>query len=107
MAAKVARELLRRNLEVPPKRIGDVMLAATAQVGDQGITPAATRLLAGLPHISRASQSTGCATARYRDHAGPGEIAFGASDVGSWAGRAHGPPPGATTSINPRFVSER
>ena len=33
MAVKATRELLRRNPEVPPERIGDVVFAATAQVG--------------------------------------------------------------------------
>ena len=35
MAVKVVRELVRRNPEVPLERIGDVVFAATAQVGDQ------------------------------------------------------------------------
>src|SRR5258707_1276740 len=38
MGVKAVRELLRRNPEIPPERIGDVVLAATAQVGDQGLT---------------------------------------------------------------------
>ena len=38
MGVKVVRELLRRNSELPPERIGDVVMAATAQVGDQGLT---------------------------------------------------------------------
>ena len=51
MAVKVVRELLRRNPSVPPERIGDVILAATAQVGDQGLTLGRdVALLAGLPH---------------------------------------------------------
>ncbi|MFO1533685.1 MAG: FAD-dependent oxidoreductase, partial [Thermoplasmatota archaeon] len=38
MAVKVVREVLRRNPHLPPERIGDVVFAATAQVGDQGLT---------------------------------------------------------------------
>ena len=38
MAVKAVRELLRRNPQAPPERIGDVVMAATAQVGDQGLT---------------------------------------------------------------------
>ncbi|HWH05782.1 MAG TPA: hypothetical protein VNT23_05030, partial [Gaiellaceae bacterium] len=38
MAVKAVRELLRRNPGIPPERIGDVIMAATAQVGDQGLT---------------------------------------------------------------------
>src|SRR5947208_9040221 len=50
MAVKVVRELLRRNAKVPPERIGDVVMAATAQVGDQGLTLGRdVALLAGLP----------------------------------------------------------
>src|SRR5207253_8379731 len=33
MGVKTVRELLRRNARIPPDRIGDVVLAATAQVG--------------------------------------------------------------------------
>ena len=32
MAVKVVRELLRRNPSLPPERVGDVIMAATAQV---------------------------------------------------------------------------
>ena len=50
MAVKVVRELLRRNPSLPPERIGDVIMAATAQVGDQGLTLGRdVALLAGLP----------------------------------------------------------
>ena len=64
MAVKVVRELLRRNPEIPPERIGDVIYAATAQVGDQGLTlgrdvallaghPAVRSRLRGRPHVRR------------------------------------------------------
>ena len=33
MAVKVVRDVLRRNPQLPPERIGDVVFAATAQVG--------------------------------------------------------------------------
>src|SRR3712207_9339574 len=50
MGVKVVRELLRRNPELPPERIGDVIFAATAQVGDQGLTLGRdVALLAGIP----------------------------------------------------------
>ena len=50
MAVKVVRELLRRNPRVAPERIDDVAFAATAQVGDQGLTLGRdVALLAGLP----------------------------------------------------------
>lgn len=51
MAVKVARELLRRNPQPPPERVGDVVMAATAQVGDQGLTLGRdVAQVAGLPH---------------------------------------------------------
>ena len=50
MAVKVVRELLRRNPGLAPERIGDLIFAATAQVGDQGLTLGRdVALLAGLP----------------------------------------------------------
>ena len=50
MAVKVVRELMRRNPQLPPERIGDVVFAATAQVGDQGLTLGRdVGLLAGIP----------------------------------------------------------
>ena len=52
MAVKVVRELLRRNPKIPPERIGDVIYAATAQVGDQGLTLGRdVALLAGHPAV--------------------------------------------------------
>ena len=64
MAVKVVRELLRRNPTLPPERIDDVGIAATAQVGDQGLTLGRdVALLAGLPKTVPASPSTGCAQA--------------------------------------------
>src|SRR4029078_8566924 len=50
LGVKAVRELLRRNPGIPPERIGDVVLAATAQVGDQGLTLGRdVSLLAGIP----------------------------------------------------------
>jgi acetyl-CoA acyltransferase len=50
MAVKLVRELLRRSPSLPPERIDDVVFAATAQVGDQGLTLGRDiALLAGLP----------------------------------------------------------
>ena len=44
------RELLRRNPQLPPERIDEVAIAATTQIGDQGLTIGRTAaLLAGLP----------------------------------------------------------
>ena len=44
------RELLRRNPQLPPERVDEVAIAATTQIGDQGLTIGRTAaLLAGLP----------------------------------------------------------
>ena len=50
MGVKAVRELLRRNPSLAPERIGDVVFAATAQVGDQGLTLGRdVALLPGIP----------------------------------------------------------
>src|SRR5215510_8461677 len=50
LVIKCIRALLRRNPGVPPERIDDVAIAATTQIGDQGLTIGRTAaLLAGLP----------------------------------------------------------
>ena len=66
MAVKLVRELLRRNESLPPERIDDVVFAATAQVGDQGLTLGRdVALLAGLPRtVPGLRASTACAPAR-------------------------------------------
>src|ERR671910_2473640 len=83
MAVKVVRELLRRNPGVPPERIGDVVLAATAQVGDQGLTLGRdVSLLAGIPQsVPGFAGDRMCAGALTAVTAGAGEIAMGAADV--------------------------
>ena len=95
MAVKAVRELLRRNPRVPPERIGDVIFAATAQVGDQGLTLGRdVALLAGLPHtVPGFAVDRMCAGALTATTAGAGEIAIGAADlVARGRRRAHGPP---------------
>src|SRR6476646_1112566 len=50
LVIRCIRELLRRHPELPPDRIDDVAIAATTQIGDQGLTIGRTAgLLAGLP----------------------------------------------------------
>src|SRR6187402_338170 len=83
MGVKVVRELLRRNPQLPPERIGDVVFAATAQVGDQGLTLGRdVALLAGLPHsVPGFAVDRMCAGAITAMTAGAGEIAMGACDL--------------------------
>jgi acetyl-CoA acyltransferase len=111
MAVKAVREVLRRNPTVPPDRIGDVILAATAQVGDQGLTLGRdVALLAGLPHtVPGFSVDRMCAGALTATTAGAGEIAMGAVDLAIVGGVEHmgHHPMGEEVDFNPRFVSER
>jgi acetyl-CoA acyltransferase len=111
MAVKVVRELLRRNPEIPPERIGDVIYAATAQVGDQGLTLGRdVALLAGIPQsVPGFAVERMCAGALTAVTAGAGEIAYGACDVVLAGGVEHmgHHPMGEDVDFNPRFVSER
>ena len=50
LVVKVIRHLLRRNPSLPPERIDEVAIAATTQIGDQGLTLGRSAgILAGLP----------------------------------------------------------
>src|ERR671915_1253222 len=111
MAVKVARELLRRNPSLPAERIGDVVLAATAQIGDQGLTLGRdVALLAGIPQtVPGFALDRMCAGALTAVTSGAGEIAMGAADVVVAGGVEHmgHHPMGAEVDFNPRFVAER
>src|SRR3954454_3463997 len=111
MAVKVVRELLRRNPGLPPERIGDVVFAATAQVGDQGLTLGRdVALLAGIPHtVPGFALDRMCAGALTAVTAAAGEIALGAVDIALAGGVEHmgHHPMGENVDFNPRFVSER
>jgi len=111
MGVKVVRELLRRNPEAPAERIGDVVMAATAQVGDQGLTLGRdVGLLAGLPHtVPGFAVDRMCAGALTATTAAAGEIAMGACDLAIAGGIEHmgHHPMGEDVDFNPRFVSER
>ena len=111
MAVKVVRELLRRNPQLPPERIDDVAFAATAQVGDQGLTLGReVALLAGLPaSVPGFAVDRMCAGALTATTAGAGEIAMGAAEVVLVGGVEHmgHHPMGEEVDFNPRFVAER
>lgn len=111
MGVKVVRELLRRNPGLPRERIDDVVLAATAQVGDQGLTLGrGVALLAGLPKsVPGFAVDRMCAGALTATTAGAGEIAMGAADVVLVGGIEHmgHHPMGEDVDFNPRFVAER
>src|SRR5215210_4953773 len=111
MGVKVVRELLRRNPQLDPERIGDVIFAATAQVGDQGLTLwRDVALLAGIPQsVPGFAVDRMCAGALTAVTAGAGEIALGAADVVLAGGVEHmgHHPMAAEVDFNPRFVAER
>jgi acetyl-CoA acyltransferase len=111
MAVKAVRELVRRNPEIPVERIGDVIMAATAQVGDQGLTLGRdVGLLAGLPKtVPGFAVDRMCAGALTAVTAGAGEIAWGAADVVLAGGVEHmgHHPMGDDVDFNPRFIAER
>ena len=111
MAVKVVREVLRRNPQLPVERIGDVAFAATAQVGDQGLTLGRdVALLADIPQsVPGFAVDRMCAGALTEVTAGAGEIAVGAADVVLAGGVEHmgHHPMGAEVDFNPRFVAER
>jgi acetyl-CoA acyltransferase len=111
MGVKVVRELLRRNPTLLPERIDDVVMAATAQVGDQGLTLGRdVALLAGLPQsVPGFAVDRMCAGALTAVTTGAGEIAMGAADVVLAGGIEHmgHHPMGDDVDFNPRFVAER
>jgi acetyl-CoA acyltransferase len=111
LVVKCIRELLRRNPTLPPERVDEVAVAATTQIGDQGLTIGRTAaLLAGLPRsvpgyaIDR--MCAGAMTAATTTAAG---IAFGAYDVVIAAGVEHmgHHPMGEGVDPNPRFLAEK
>jgi acetyl-CoA acyltransferase len=111
MAVKLVRELLRRNDSLPPERIDDVVFAATAQVGDQGLTLGRdVALLAGLPRtVPGFAVDRMCAGALTAITTGAGEIAMGAADLILAGGVEHmgRHPMLEDVEYNPRFVAER
>src|SRR5512142_2903076 len=111
LGVKAVRELLRRNPQIPVERIGDVAFAATAQIGDQGLTLGRdVALLAGIPEtVPGFAVDRMCAGALTAVTAAAGEIALGAVDVAVAGGIEHmgHHPMGEDVDFNPRFVSER
>src|SRR5690348_6093701 len=107
----VIRELLRRHPELPPERIDEVAVAATTQIGDQGLTLGRTAgILAGLPtSVPGFSIDRMCAGAMTAVTTTAGGIAFGAYDVVVAGGVEHmgRHPMGEGVDPNPRFVSEK
>jgi acetyl-CoA acyltransferase len=105
------RELLRRHPELPPERVDDVAIAATTQIGDQGLTIGRTAaLLAGLPKsVPGYAIDRMCAGAMTAVTTAAGGIAFGAYDVAVAGGVEHmgRHPMGEGVDPNPRIIAEK
>jgi len=110
LVIKCIRELLRRNPALPPERVDDVAVAATTQIGDQGLTIGRTAsLLAGLPiSVPGYAIDRMCAGAMTAVTTTASGIAFGAYDVVIAGGVEHmGRHPMAEgIDPNPRIVAE-
>ncbi|MGS2591094.1 thiolase family protein [Streptomyces hebeiensis] len=111
LVVKAIRELLRRNPDLDPARVDEVAVAATTQIGDQGLTLGRTAgILAGLPQsVPGYSIDRMCAGALTAVTTTAGSIAFGAYDVVVAGGVEHmgRHPMGEGVDPNPRFVSEK
>ncbi|GAB4079783.1 thiolase family protein [Modestobacter muralis] len=111
LVVRCIRELLRRNPSLPPDRVDEVAIAATTQIGDQGLTLGRTAaLLAGLPRsVPGFAIDRMCAGAMTAVTTTASGIAFGAYDVAIAGGVEHmgHHPMGEGVDPNPRFVSEK
>ncbi|GAA1717378.1 thiolase family protein [Fodinicola feengrottensis] len=111
MVVRVIRELLRRNPGLPPERIDEVAIAATTQIGDQGLTIGRTAaLLAGLPKtVPGYAIDRMCAGAMTAVTTVSGGIAIGAYDIALAGGVEHmgRHPMGEGVDPNPRFLAEK
>ncbi|MGV9306818.1 thiolase family protein [Nonomuraea sp. NPDC003727] len=111
LVVRVIRELMRRNPALPPERVDEVAVAATTQIGDQGLTIGrSAAVLAGLPKtVPGYAIDRMCAGAMTAVTTVAGGIAFGAYDVAIAGGVEHmgRHPMGEGVDPNPRFLSEK
>jgi acetyl-CoA acyltransferase len=111
LVVRCIRELLRRNPSLPPERVDEVAIAATTQIGDQGLTLGRTAaLLAGLPKtVPGYAIDRMCAGAMTAVTTVASGIAFGAYDVAIAGGVEHmgRHPMGEGVDPNPRILAEK
>ncbi|WP_147917344.1 thiolase family protein [Ruania zhangjianzhongii] len=111
IATAVVRDLLRRHPQLPPEQIDEVAIAATSQVGDQGLTLGRTvGVLAGLPGtVPGYAIDRMCAGAMTAVTSVAAQIAIGAGDAAIAGGVEHmgHHPLGKDADPNPRFMTER
>jgi len=110
LVVRVIRELLRRNPKLPKDQVGEVAIAATTQIGDQGLTIGrSAALLAGLPaSVPGYAIDRMCAGAMTAVTTTAGAVALGAADIAIAGGVEHmgRHPMGEGVDPNPRFLSE-
>src|SRR4051812_3309289 len=111
LVIRCIRELMRRNPQLPPERVDEAAIAATTQIGDQGLTIGRTAaLLSSLPKtvpgyaIDRMSAGAMTAVTNVA-----GGIAMGAYDVAIAGGVEHmgRHPMGEGVDPNPRILAEK
>ena len=111
LVIKCITELLRRNPDLPKDRVEEVAIAATTQIGDQGLTLGRTAaLLAGLPKSTPGySVDRMCAGAMTAVTNTASAIGFGAYDIAIAAGVEHmgRHPMGEGVDPNPRIIAEQ
>ena len=111
LVIRCIRELLRRNPQLPPERVDEVAIAATTQIGDQGLTIGRmAALLSGLPtSVPGFAIDRMCAGAMTAVTTTASGIAFGAYDVVIAGGVEHmgHHPMGEGVDPNPRIVAEK
>jgi len=111
LVIRCIRELLKRNPNLPPERVEEVAIAATTQIGDQGLTLGRmAALLSGLPNTTPGySIDRMCAGAMTAVTSVASSIAFGAIDVAVAGGVEHmgRHPMGEGVDPNPRIVAEK
>jgi len=111
LVIRCIRELLRRNPTLPPERVEEVAIAATTQIGDQGLTIGRTAaLLAGLPKtVPGYAIDRMCAGAMTAVTTVAGGIAMGAVDIAVAGGVEHmgRHPMGEGVDPNPRILAEK
>lgn len=111
LVVRCIRELIRRNPNLPPERVDEVAIAATTQIGDQGLTIGRTAaLLAGLPRtVPGFAIDRMCAGAMTAVTTTGSGIAFGAYDVAIAGGVEHmgHHPMGDGVDPNPRIIAEK
>ncbi|MFI5842347.1 thiolase family protein [Catenuloplanes sp. NPDC051500] len=111
LVIRCIRELLARNPQLPPERVEEVAIAATTQIGDQGLTIGRTAaLLSGLPKsVPGYSIDRMCAGAMTAVTSVAGGIAMGAFDIAIAGGVEHmgRHPMGEGVDPNPRILAEK